>query len=97
VIEYAANRFCFADRDPELEAEDKAEEEKAAEETTTAVETGFAGATGDWEAAPAGFPAAATGADWTAEGTAAGWDASAAAPTEWAADAPAKDPSAANW
>ncbi|ATY66170.1 40S ribosomal protein S0 [Cordyceps militaris CM01] len=84
-------------RDPEAEAEDKAEEEKAAEEDgPAAIESGFQSAPGDWDAAgAAGFsnaPGAATGA--------AGWDGAGApgeewgapgASTEWAADAATKD------
>ncbi|EPE05110.1 40s ribosomal protein s0 [Ophiostoma piceae UAMH 11346] len=80
-------------RDPEAEAEEKAEEEKVAaiEEEPVAAET-FTG-TGDWEAAPAGFAAAAPaasgwddaapGQQWNAETGGAQWgDEAAAAPKE---------------
>jgi small subunit ribosomal protein SAe len=87
-------------RDPEAEAEEKVEEEKlpgVEEVGVEAIESGFA-PTGDWEAAPAGFPTAAGGAEW-ADATQTGqsnWDAAGAATTgEWAAEAP-KD-SAAQW
>ncbi len=86
--------LTLVDRDPEAEAEEKAEEEKAAvvEEEPAAVET-FAG--GDWEAAPAGFAAtaaAATGWDdaapnqqWSAETGGAQWgdEATAKETTQW--------------
>ena len=80
------------DRDPEAEAEEKAEEEKVAaiEEEPVAAET-FTG-TGDWEAAPAGFAAAAPaasgwddaapGQQWNAETGGAQWGDEAAAPKE---------------
>ncbi|KAL1896841.1 structural constituent of ribosome [Sporothrix stenoceras] len=82
-------------RDPEAEAEEKAEEEKVAaieEEAAPAAET-FAG--GDWEAAPAGFaaaPGAATGWEeavpnqqWSAETGGAQWGDEAAPKeaTQW--------------
>ena len=84
------------DRDPEAEAEEKVEEEKVPgveEEGPVAIESGFAGGAGDWEAAPAGFPAAAAG-EWS-EAAPATWESGAAAATapattEWA-DAPAKE------
>ncbi|KAJ6787985.1 hypothetical protein PWT90_10283 [Aphanocladium album] len=79
-------------RDPEAEAEEKAEEEKPEEEGPAAIESGFQAAPGDWDSAAPGFSgAAATGA--------AGWDGAGAtgeewgapgASTEWAADG-AKD------
>jgi small subunit ribosomal protein SAe len=77
-------------RDPEAEAEEKVEEEKVPgveEEGVAAIESGFP-TTGEWEAAPAGFPAT-TGGEWS-EAPAAGatWDAAAAPTAEWGAEAP---------
>ena len=77
-----------------IAAEGKVEEEKAAgaeEETTAAVESGFPAGGADWEAAPAAFPAAATG-EWS-EAQPATWESGAAAATapatgEWADAAP---------
>jgi small subunit ribosomal protein SAe len=75
-------------RDPEAEAEEKVEEEKlpgVEEEGVAAIESGFAQGAGDWEAAPAGFPAA-TGGEWS-EAQPASWETGAAAATtttEWA-------------
>lgn len=84
-----------ADRDPELEAEEKVEEEKLPEVEdvgAAAIESGFATGAADWEAPAAGF-AGATG-EWSADPAAAsGWDAAAAPPaqaTEWGAE-PAKE------
>jgi small subunit ribosomal protein SAe len=83
-------------RDPEAEAEEKVEEEKlpgVEEEGPVAIESGFPAGAGDWEAAPAAFPAApaATTGEW-AEAQPATWEtgtAAATAPTgEWAAEAP---------
>ncbi|KAK4102032.1 40S ribosomal protein S0 [Parathielavia hyrcaniae] len=81
-------------RDPEAEAEEKVEEEKlpgVEEEGVTAIESGFPAGAGDWEAAPAAFPAA-TGGDW-AETQPVSWETGAAAATaptttEWADAAP---------
>ncbi|KAK0626359.1 ribosomal protein S2, flavodoxin-like domain-containing protein [Immersiella caudata] len=77
-------------RDPEAEAEEKVEEEKVPgveEEGVVAIESGFP-TTGEWEAAPAGFPAT-TGGEWSeAPAAAATWDASAAPTAEWGAEAP---------
>ncbi|KAL2116470.1 hypothetical protein VTJ04DRAFT_8638 [Mycothermus thermophilus] len=72
-------------RDPEAEAEEKVEEEKlAVEEEPAALEGGF-GTGADWEATPAGFPAAATG-EWSeAQPT---WESGAAATADWAEAAP---------
>ena len=70
------------------------EEEKlpgVEEEGVAAIESGFP-TTGEWEAAPAGFTAAAAttapaGGEWSETQGAANWDASA--PTaEWGAEAP---------
>lgn len=85
-----ANSNACADRDPEAEAEEKVEEEKlpgVEEEGPVAIESGFpAAGAGDWEAAPAGFPAA-TG-EWS-DAQPATWESGAAAATgEWAAEAP---------
>ena len=81
------------DRDPEAEAEEKVEEEKVPgveEEGAVAIESGFPAGGADWEAAPAGFPAAATG-EWS-EAQPATWESGAAAATapatEWADSAP---------
>jgi small subunit ribosomal protein SAe len=81
-------------RDPEAEAEEKVEEEKlptVEEEGPVAIESGFPAGAGDWEAAPAGFPAAAATTEWS-EAQPATWETGAAAATapttEWADAAP---------
>ncbi|AEO71161.1 650ed3e6-ea9b-45e0-985e-313bd31efcbd [Thermothielavioides terrestris] len=77
-------------RDPEAEAEEKVEEEKlpgVEDEGPVAIESGFAAGAGDWEAAPAGFPAVGATAEWSEAQP--GWETGAAAATgEWAAEAP---------
>ncbi|GAB1313543.1 structural constituent of ribosome [Madurella fahalii] len=79
-------------RDPEAEAEEKVEEEKlpgVEEEGPVAIESGFPAGAGDWEAAPAAFPAAAATTEWS-EAQPVSWETGAAAATtsEWAAEAP---------
>jgi len=82
----------MTDRDPEAEAEDKIEEEKvAAEEEVVQPTDGAFGGGGDWEAAPAGFAGAATGAAATGWDDAApnqGWDATTGG-AQWGDDAAA--------
>ncbi|PKS12176.1 hypothetical protein jhhlp_001474 [Lomentospora prolificans] len=85
-------------RDPEAEAEEKAEEEKATgvEEEAAVVDPGFNATAGDWDAAPAGFAGATTTGGWDGAGEEWGAAAAAAPTAEWGAET-AAPPKESQW